>query len=81
MADRRSRDTAAEGMALALDDEWLRQAARQLAVSSVDSVHGYTVEFSHSPANHRDEYDKAESSILFELRRALAAYTGKDGKE
>lgn len=51
----------------------LEQLAMAAAVASVDAVHGYTMEFAPSPANHRCEYDMAEIAIYRELERVLLA--------
>lgn len=36
---------------------------RELAVGLVDCAHGYTMEFSNSPAAHRAEYDDTEENL------------------
>ena len=48
--------------------------ARNIAVASVDTIHGYTMEFSSSPEQHKEQYDDSELAAKNELTYAI---TGK----
>lgn len=58
---------------------------RDAAVAAVDAIHGYTMEFAPSPAQHRHEYDMAESAIRRELefaqRRLVSALASPSDRE
>ena len=45
----------------------IRRLARSFAVSFVDAQHGFTMEFNQNPAQHRDEYDRAEQCARYAL--------------
>ena len=49
----------------------LDRAIRDAAVSVVDGINGYTMEFAQNPAAHREEYDLAEEWITDALKVAL----------
>lgn len=48
--------------------------SRDIAVSVVDAVHGYTCEFSSDPAYHASQYDMAEQVIEDALGRGPVQY-------
>lgn len=48
--------------------------SRDIAVSIVDAVHGYTCEFSSDPAYHASQYDTAEQVIEDALGRGPVQY-------
>lgn len=43
------------------------RTSRSVAVSVVDALNGYTIEFASDPAFVRDQYNRAEAAILREL--------------
>jgi len=56
---------------------FIERLARDCAVTAVDSPKGYTIEFSPSPAAHREEYDMAERAIRRELNTAFQIPNGE----
>lgn len=47
---------------------------RDLAVELVDGERGYTCEFSSSPQEHREAYERVQANIVEGVRTGLAFY-------